>query len=382
MTQQRYDRLLSWMPLGKGSFNTAFVSNENVTMGNFSGKIVKKIPQDIHEKCSNVDRLLRKFHEIYPQFQGTVEKIQPYVFKLQKPPTSDRSIKKEVVYLFESSPSQLGIVFKTSENILHVKNTSQTHIILSESLKERLLTCIRQRKQLTQALKNDLINELKLDKHSFYLPFLGQQIPTDEEIQQEILNIYLRTRNIVVDGCGQGNFKKQDGEVFCVDYDYAVRRDSIVSQEYFFNAPDIRAQFETYWSVYEQPDKRPKSTQLIRTLVYIEQHLRADEITDDLITLEILNKLHSLRERSYPITRQDLILIKNIIEVCGDQIQCIHAFMPTFLDLMRPFISLEEFPSMVHDTLLSFMSISDVVYTDDNDNNDTDETNLSALSPR
>jgi hypothetical protein len=154
-------------------------------------------------------------------------------------------------------------------------------------------------------------------------PFLGGATPTDKMIAKKMIQIYKKTRRIIADGCGDGNMKLFLDQVFCVDVDQALRRDSAVSQAFYkkvvtFNKK--KSGLDSYWKQYEveyeeeEEDTlplRPLSVAVIRTLMYLETQLGADKILDKYITDKTISRLHIFREDKKPILEIDLLMAAN-----------------------------------------------------------------------
>lgn len=118
------------------------------------------------------------------------------------------------------------------------------------------------------------------------MPFIPQNKPTDVEIADEVIAIFLRTRRIVVDACGMDNLlKTADGEIICVDVDLALRRsDSKASIDY---TNDIYARFETYWQNDEFQNKQ-ETILIVKTLLRLEDQVLEHELAYEAITRDMI----------------------------------------------------------------------------------------------
>lgn len=370
---------LNWSLLGQGQYNQAYVSNEAIHFHGFFGRIVKKLPINPATPLSQVDRIARKFREIYPDVPLEFEKTDPLVFLISPPPEATHSIQRNEVYLFEQPRGHISIHYKNhkGENI-----TKEINAFLPKDFKPTLLKRVRYHDRLTTEQSSKLTKLLELKTDVIYLPYFGTTMPNDEEIQQEILRIYQETRNIIADGCIQNNFKKIGHRSVCVDLDLAIRRGSITSEIEYFSHRAMKNSFEHFWDTYETNQNVKKSTLLIRTLIYIESHLHPREITNDLLSLEILEKLHYLRLMKHPLTRHDLLLIKKIITANPEMAQDLHCFIPTILEQLRPHQSSEHFSNIIFQVFLNHQPIIEL---DPSENilsiNDDTEIHPSIFSP-
>ncbi len=129
-------------------------------------------------------------------------------------------------------------------------------------------------------------------------PYVGEQQATDLEIAKKVVQIFQLTGEIIVDACGQNNFLTHQGQVFCVDVDLALRRNSIASENYY-NTVVIR-DFDQYTSGYAS--SRPLTVAAIKTLLYIEAQCNVSTINYSLITHPISDKLRLFRLQQKPIS--------------------------------------------------------------------------------
>jgi hypothetical protein len=147
-----------------------------------------------------------------------------------------------------------------------------------------------------------LFKEINPDKPSglyrtgWVAPFFKGEKPTDEQLVIGVLDVYRRTRRIVMDAFN-GNFIVEDGQAKCIDVDFALRRNSIDSINYWQD--DGLKGYQPYWNAWEV--RYPFSVEIVRNLVYLEQHLTARNIQDYHITANIISALTYYRERNIKI---------------------------------------------------------------------------------
>ncbi len=146
-----------------------------------------------------------------------------------------------------------------------------------------------------------------LHKSGWVAPFLDNTRPsTDEETAQKCIEIYKATRRIVVDAASQGNFltHKDSKEVRLVDMDLALKRTN--SQASLDFSANLDERFESYWSDKTLLKTMPKSIEVTRNLLFLEDNLSSDLI-DGLCNVEHMNlkniqSLTWLRLRKIPLT--------------------------------------------------------------------------------
>ena len=65
------------------------------------------------------------------------------------------------------------------------------------------------------------------------IPYIAGTKPTDAEVAKTLLDIYQKTKYIIIDGANSDNLiKRPDGRVVCVDLDLAYHAEDPISQEY------------------------------------------------------------------------------------------------------------------------------------------------------
>lgn len=128
-------------------------------------------------------------------------------------------------------------------------------------------------------------------------PYLGSTPASDEQIAEKLIEIYQRTRNILLDACGSMNFLVYEHETICVDVDQSMRRGSIASDNYL-NQIGLYQHIK-YWADYSVNHKKPHTVNVIQTLLYLEQNLDGTQIKDEYLTPSLIAKLHVFRRMGY-----------------------------------------------------------------------------------
>jgi hypothetical protein len=167
----------------------------------------------------------------------------------------------------------------------------------------------------------------KISDNEWMVPYLGDTQAPDERIAEEVLRIYLKTRNIIVDACVDNNFLMVAGRAVCIDMDYAwrPRRASMVS-----DAADA-------WDWEKIDDllsrcrpEYPLTTSLIRTLRYLENALRPAEIDDRYITSSMMAKLRIFRLYKIPLNTE---IMNDLLPLTGADFD---KFIVLFNSLNKP----------------------------------------------
>lgn len=112
--------------------------------------------------------------------------------------------------------------------------------------------------------------------NSWDTQYIAGYHPSDEDIARCLVDIYKRTRRIIVDGCNPRNFIKryEDGSVICIDMDLALlwnNGSDRVSEAYLktvvFSGGQIRDIYQGYFWGHEYQDK---SIEVILNLLQLE----------------------------------------------------------------------------------------------------------------
>ncbi|MFA6302901.1 MAG: hypothetical protein WC627_07185 [Legionella sp.] len=176
-------------------------------------------------------------------------------------------------------------------------------------------------------LWNDINKDLPkagLHKLGWVAPYLENSRPaTDTEIAVKVIEIFIKTRRIVVDAAITGNFLTDNttGTVHLVDVDLALRRrDSVASINF-------HKKYKNRYSFFNEGFQRtmPKTLETIKNLFYLEDNLSASDI-DSLceqkkITSQSIAALSWLEARKAPLSmilfQQIEILIASGVPVDG-----------------------------------------------------------------
>ena len=146
-------------------------------------------------------------------------------------------------------------------------------------------------------------------KDGWIVPYLGDVEASDQQITNKLIEIYLRTRIILVDGCSKSNFRFYLGEVICIDVDLSLRRGSIASDQFnLLKSPDSCEKFFEYWL----RQGMGQSISIIQTLHYLEEHIADLDIKDSYISLKFLSELNILRIKNVVLS---VSMMENLFEL-------------------------------------------------------------------
>ncbi|MCH9757474.1 MAG: hypothetical protein K0U37_09850 [Gammaproteobacteria bacterium] len=238
----------AWRYLASGGYHDVYCSTEPLTIDGMERLWVLKIPkisEDIDEKISSISRIKPILDQINPE-----------------DPT---------FHIVGDDNDRLSVVTTSSDGSIH-KDTV--------SIKECLI-----------------------------LPYFGNVQPTPHEIANEVIELYKKTRIIIVDAEVPGNFLKYDDRIVCVDVDHAYQRDSSISKD---NIDEWYDNASSYYS--DEP------THAVEALLYLEENLKPNEIDDKFLSLGFLKKLHALREECMPITRKTLDILFQVMELSNHRL--------------------------------------------------------------
>ena len=109
--------------------------------------------------------------------------------------------------------------------------------------------------------------------------------------------MYKRTRTIITDAASPGNFIINQNAAIPVDFDLAFRSGSPATDKNIKNEK-ISLFNQNFWNDYTKRNIKPRTTATLRTLVYLDENMQADEIKDEYITPQIIERLHSFRVKN------------------------------------------------------------------------------------
>lgn len=154
---------------------------------------------------------------------------------------------------------------------------------------------------------NHTLPKAGLYQEGWVAPYLEDSRPAnDDEITQKSIEIYCDTRRIILDAATKGNFLThlETGDVSLVDMDLALKRSTSLASLNF--AEILEDQFALYWTNSVLQKSMPKTINITRNLLFLEDNLSMDFI-DELcqekqITVKNVQSLTWLRLNKRPLT--------------------------------------------------------------------------------
>lgn len=192
-------------------------------------------------------------------------------------------------------------------------------------------------KQRAVRLWNEINHDLPragLFKKGWVAPYLQNTRPsTDEEIAQKLIEIYCDTKRVVLDAATKGNFLTDNDtqKVYLVDMDLALKRRNSLASIHF--AQTLEKRFSSYWADPELKKNMPKTLQITRNLLFLEDNL-SFEIIDNLcqegkVTLKNIQALTWFRMNKVPLTlavfNQITILNDSDVQITNTMLKAISA---------------------------------------------------------
>jgi len=155
-----------------------------------------------------------------------------------------------------------------------------------------------------------------LFKAGWIAPYINGINPaTDEEVATKLIEIFIRTKRIVIDAASDGNFTTTyDKKVILLDVDLALKRRSSTASINFDK--NLRERFKHYWINPQLSIKMPKTLEITQNLLYLEDNLVSTEIDylceNNCLTQKNIQALTWLRSNNKKIT---LDLVKQISQL-------------------------------------------------------------------
>ena len=321
----------NWKPLGQGAYKVAHISSEPFCIDGIETPWVAKTPKEFDEDddadIANPERFIRKNAEVNPDLPAYY--LKSYAIVVTNAPP--QKMLQKTVYLFQRPPNQ---VFTSFKNALGVVKVCLLNLKLKPKELDFFLALITNQKPLNLYLTNLILKHIGLEPNLSLMPYLGDARPSDEEIAKATIEIYRRTRNIIIDASVKGNFIKKNNKIYCVDLDFAFRRGSFASDDYM-SCPLGQAKIYDFLYKSVRASESRNTALVIVALLYLEQCLKPDEILDSYIDARLLEKYLVLRALSIRLTSLKmealLFLILNYPEHQTKQ----HLITGHFLEVLR-----------------------------------------------
>ncbi|AHE66875.1 hypothetical protein Loa_01322 [Legionella oakridgensis ATCC 33761 = DSM 21215] len=312
---------MDWISLGSGSFNHAIKSKTSFTVAGHTSHWVLKYPhatEDELDVMSQPARAARKLQAINPQYP--VFTIEGYRLKLTfNAIPADSDIHPGILYVYMANQSLMAASIHSDGALQRVTLDSidNDHAIRRQfkTLKNKSKTESSHRLHLLPWQENKIFQALDCSRQALLFPYFGNQTAPDAAIEDSLIDIYRRTRNIVIDAASPGNFLMHQGRALLVDTDEALQRGSPATVA-FLSDPENQAAIISYWSKLERPPyNKSNIVAILKTLLYMEQYLASSDLIDEYITPAVIKKLHIFRERRIPLDVPTMEMLLYIMDI-------------------------------------------------------------------
>lgn len=182
--------------------------------------------------------------------------------------------------------------------------------VRKKAKKSSKLTELSRQSRLFRAIEPDM--PLREHKEALYMPFLqlnfkeidGCNHASDEERAQKCLDIFKTTGRILLDAMIQENIFSQKGKVVCIDIDVALRPDSPLGRQGFFNLRNLDEKTNWYEALrgfhllkHKSWIKQyPLTHKVLQGLILLSEHFSWDKLPEALLTLDVMDKLHTAKD--------------------------------------------------------------------------------------
>lgn len=157
-------------------------------------------------------------------------------------------------------------------------------------------------------------------------PYVGDQQANDFQIATELVEIYRRTRLIIVDAFIKKNMLEHKGQVVCVDVDYAISRDPRSVFREIVDLEDFRACFKDH-----EKQGYSQSITIIKNLYFLENCLRIQGISNQWLSYKVISSLTGMRQHHQSIGERHLALIKKMHDFDTDGVLDKQFFQPYYI---------------------------------------------------
>jgi hypothetical protein len=140
------------------------------------------------------------------------------------------------------------------------------------------------------------------------MPNIGNIRPSNQQIIDKVIEIFIRTRNIIADAFISGNFLIYKGEVVCVDVDMALRKGSFCTDNLLAYTAN-KLGYQTYMK-----KQKGAIAECVKALTYLQGALAAEDVKNEYVTAELLNLYNMLQEMSLTVTPAIIDLMIKVLE--------------------------------------------------------------------
>lgn len=149
--------------------------------------------------------------------------------------------------------------------------------------------------------------------NTWITPYFGNIRANDDQIVKKVVDIYQRTKNIVLDAYvmtpSNINFLSYQNEAICVDVDQSIRRGSDASEDHLTH---LSGHLRLIERLDAEITPLKKTMSVIKTLLYLDDYFVFNEPRHAYITLNIIELLHEFRSKNIPIS---LEIVDTLIKI-------------------------------------------------------------------
>ncbi len=310
--------------IGSGEYNHAVRTTDMVTINGHTTHWVIKWPKaftynSLDAALNDPERIARKLRMIHPHMPVYAIKGYRLLLVFKPHETADSRLLPNIIYVHAKGDGLAAAVINWQGII---ERHSLDHIDPQKSMRRQFDLLKKkhktedepEKKYLSPGYENLIFHTLGYTRQALLLPYIE---PTrrlhDTCIANNLLDIYRRSRNIVMDACSPGNFIAAGDEVFLVDADQALDRSSPLSLHFFDE--EFYDRYPDYWTKCYNLGF-VKTVTYSKLLVYIESYLAKEDINNEFITPYFLQYLDKFYERRLAIDASTLNTLLKLLKVC------------------------------------------------------------------
>lgn len=296
----------SWRHLASGAYHDVYHSIEPLTIDGDERLWVLKIPRAISEDIDSINRASRTKEKLslvshdYPVFH-----VDGYRLKVtgDAVPSNDL-IQAGTIFIYKSSDICMAAFKEPSGNIERMVLNDR----LDKEIVADIVNAISQDDKISFEYEGLIFQALGCHRECVLFPYFEDASVELRDISNAVIDIYKKSRVIIVDAEVEGNFLKDGDRTVCVDVDHAYRCNSPISKE---NLPDW-LDITDYYS--DEP------TCVVEALLYLEEQVKSNAIDDKFLFLEFILKLHEFYEEDCAITSKTLDILFQVMEFSSDDL--------------------------------------------------------------
>lgn len=313
---------IQWNFFKAGSFNYTFLGSLN-----HHWWILKKPKNNniLDAEMNNPKRFIRK-NALINQNKLPVSLQIGYDVCLSIPPAE---LEETSIYLFKKPDSKHVIIKYFNKDSQWIEKKISNINVIPAPLRASIIDAVN-KNHMPLVLKNELLDQLHLTRDMLIMPFIGRHIPTDVEREAYVLKIYRETRNIIVDACIPGNILEYEGEIICVDFDWALDRTSELSIKYL---EELQRTHQPIQFLKKNITKHcnPRTAEMCLNLLYLEKYLSPESLNNEYLIKEIMLVIQHFRNMNVIFRPEYLAKIKLLTEHVSNVEHHLSSITPYFL---------------------------------------------------